>query len=104
MEKTIFIVKEEKSFNYNGLYRFGTNIVPVRKFDIKKNSTDSARDKLGIEKVLRDFNYKEDYLMLSGCPITTFACGAILAANVPYVNTLTWDNRNKLYVPGRWDF
>ena len=102
--KKIYIIKEEKAFNYNGLYKFGDEIIPIRKYDVRKDIRDSTKDKAGMEMVLAYFDYEHDYIMLSGCPITSFAVGAILGDRFPYVNTLCWDNRNRLYVPGRWHF
>lgn len=94
----VFITQENPNLNYLPAEQFGEVVFLTRHdFSLVRNSLNNDALLNEIRHNLRDFDAKNDYVVISGSPIVAGVAFMILREKTEEMNILRWSNRDHLY-------
>lgn len=101
---TVFVTQENHRLNYSDAERFG-EVVFVNAAEYNPNPNSKANELIeqNIAAELGDFDPQEDYLLLSGDPISMILCFNHTAEiarrkfDIHAVRVLKWDGHSRMY-------
>lgn len=94
-ESKVYIVNFA-GHNFDAAERYG-KLTPVTRGNINIYRVD--RDLFTVGENLKDFDHKEDYLLLSGnVLVNAMAIAVLMAKRIPKLNLLVYDAKNMEYI------
>lgn len=95
----VYVIQEQRNHNISPALKYGEIKVILPPGDMNFSVNDTLAR---IERELTTFNYKEDYLLLTGDPIAIALAGWVLCDLLGFndhIRFLKWDRHTTSYLP-----